>query len=406
MLPYGTDAPIYHLPIGTILMIVTNVVCFFAHGELDVDSPWVLQFGVFPRLLQWLSSMFSHFGLVHLIGNMYFLFVYGFIVEGKLGWRRFITLYISIGLVAAAVTQLLMWPFSGDVAAGASCAIMGLMAVCLIWAPKNELSVIFILPTFFFLYPRAFLFDITIFAYSLFYVGYELFWFAILHGIFDFRMSTPALHLIGFGCGLGAGVVYVKRDWVDCENWDLFAVLSGTYGRYGDELTTVGAHADTKLLFGKEVDVSGKALPEDAPEMRGNLPPALDGVVRLIDSGQLMEASEALFSLQMGNEDNQLNESYLRNLARGLHDGDAFDEAEYFLEEYDQRFEKRADWCRVRLAHLKLHQRGQPRAAMSFLKRVRLSQLTPEQQEKAKRTVARAKKMIKAGVEDRVDDFG
>ena len=37
-------------------------------------------------------------------------------------------------------------------------------------------------------------------------------------------------HLIGAAIGFVVGTVLLKQRWVDCENWDLFAVINGTYG--------------------------------------------------------------------------------------------------------------------------------------------------------------------------------
>src|SRR5262245_50368908 len=126
-IPYGTDAPIYHWPFATVGLIVVNVVLFFAvpvfqpppsttitieepEGDLDPDmaldgdshhdeatkkilsalspswysrqglSLWLGQ-GLHPS--QWLTHNFLHAGLIHLIGNMIFLWAYGIVVEGK-----------------------------------------------------------------------------------------------------------------------------------------------------------------------------------------------------------------------------------------------------------------------------------------------------------------------------------
>ena len=122
----------------------------------------------------------------------------GFIVEGKLGWRRFVRLYLSLGLIDSVLTQLIMLPAS---AVGASSAIMGLMAICLVWAPRNELSL-----AFWFLF-RLFLFEVSIFADAMFYIAWETLWLVT----FQFQMSTPALHLIGIMVGFAAGTLYVKK---------------------------------------------------------------------------------------------------------------------------------------------------------------------------------------------------
>ena len=49
--------------------------------------------GIHP--LQWLTNIFLHAGFFHLVGNMIFLWTFGFVVEGKLGWLPFTALYLA-----------------------------------------------------------------------------------------------------------------------------------------------------------------------------------------------------------------------------------------------------------------------------------------------------------------------
>lgn len=400
MIPYSTDAPIYHPPIGTGLLIAANVICFIVHGPLVPEHPWVLEFGSPPNPLEWLSSMFAHDGVLHLVGNMYFLAAFGLIVEGKLGLKRFVQLYLVLGLTDSALTQLMMWPFDGTGSVGASSAIMGLMALCLIWAPKNEFSVFMILPMPLYFF-RIFMFDVSILVYCILFILKELFWLMV----FQFHMSTPALHMIGITVGAIAGTIYVKRGWVDCENWDLFAVMAGTHGRFGDESTTVGSHADASLLFGKDVDVAGLVLPEGGPRRVGKHDGKVDRARQLIDKGQFIEASEVMFSLQLSNVEDQLDETRLGRLGTDLHNAHMFEEAEFFLEEYTSRFPSKADWSRLRLAHMQLAQHRRPRAALEILRKVRLAKLSTGQKKKARKLVEQAKKMIRAGIKDSEDEY-
>ena len=76
-----------------------------------------------------------------------------------------------------------------------------------------------------------------------------------------------------------------------------------------------------------------------------------------------------------------------------------------YLEEYEERFPRRADWCRLRIAHILLHQRKRPSAALRRMKKVRLSQLTEDQQRRARKIVATAKQQVQAGVKDAADEL-
>ena len=99
LIPINTDAPLYHFPYATIGLIFANVVCFAATGfalKPDRLEPWLLQYGEGLNPLEWIPAAFAHGGFMHLIGNMFFLWGFGLVVEGKLGWKRFIPLYFAM----------------------------------------------------------------------------------------------------------------------------------------------------------------------------------------------------------------------------------------------------------------------------------------------------------------------
>ena len=99
MIPYATDAPIYHWPKATVALIVINTLVFgFTIGMNDEQiTPWLLTYGNGLHPLQWVSSLFLHAGLMHLIGNMIFLWSFGLVVEGKVGSLVFLAVYLGIG---------------------------------------------------------------------------------------------------------------------------------------------------------------------------------------------------------------------------------------------------------------------------------------------------------------------
>src|SRR3954469_13816607 len=171
-IPYNPDAPISLLPIGPVGLIVANVVAYVVvalGGYLSPES-WVLAFadGVHPE--QWLLSIFMHAGWMHLIGNMIFLWVFGLVVEGKLGWWRFLCCYLAIGLGVSILEQLITMgvtmPAPGSV--GSSTAIFGIVAMAAIWAPKNDV-------TFFWWFMfRLGTFNIGIATLAVAYIGLEI----------------------------------------------------------------------------------------------------------------------------------------------------------------------------------------------------------------------------------------
>jgi len=225
-IPYNTDAPLYHLPISTVGLIAVNTLVFIASAQAETQdvAPWILQFGEGLHPLQWISNNFMHADFMHLLGNMFFLWGFGLVVEGKLGWWRFLLLYLSIGVIHGFVIQVAMLGSSGGGALGASGVIFGLMAIALIWAPKNEMSC-------FIWFVTARLVDVPITVFA----GVYLLWQFTIAMLTRFSMSSAMLHLTGAGIGAIFGVVLLKRNLVDCEGWDLFAVRAGREGERRDK---------------------------------------------------------------------------------------------------------------------------------------------------------------------------
>jgi len=254
MIPYACNAPLYHRPFGTVTLIVLNVVAYLAavFGRIDVNDGWLLQWGAGVHPLEWVLSIFMHGDPAHLIGNMIFLWVFGLVTEGRVGLARFLACYLAIGVGQSAIEQFVMSWYNGDSpgSMGASSAIYGLMAMACVWAPMNEVSVLWF--TFIRFYPITLTFEITIGVLSAFYVGYEILLLLITGG----QAGSSWLHLGGVLMGLPLGVVLLKTGVVDGEDWDLFAVMSGCYGadakeareKAGPDPAKLAARANAKLV--------------------------------------------------------------------------------------------------------------------------------------------------------------
>ena len=225
LLPIRTAAPIYHWPYVTVSMIVLNLVLFVltGFGESQQIFPWSLHFGNGLIPYQWVTCNFMHLGFSHVIGNMVALWSFGLVVEGKLGWWRYLLVYLGIGILVSAILQIAMLHSEGS-AAGASGIIFGLLAMTLVWAPKNEYGILFFF--WFAFVVRAMVFDLSILNFSLLYLGLQL----VIAIVTGFVMSSEIIHLTGAAVGLACGIILLKLDLVDCENWDVFAVLSNTHG--------------------------------------------------------------------------------------------------------------------------------------------------------------------------------
>ncbi len=389
-LPVGTDAPIYHRPFATVGLIVANVVTFVLTRGGTAEEGWLLTFGQGLHPPEWVASAFLHFGIFHLLGNMVFLWTFGLIVEGKLGWWRFLTLYLSLCAMDGAVTQTLMLGYDGIIpgAGGASGVIYALMAMALVWAPKNCIDVVMVFG--FGVWMRVISFDVTILMFALFYIGLDVL-FAMLAG---FSMGTPLLHVLGAVVGFPVGVFLLLRKQVDCEGWDLFSVWQGKHLR--------GGFGEPYLERSAVVRRAGPAhgpTSDGAPVPRKSAGPKkrLSQVRKLVGNGQALAAWTAYRDLRAVSEA-RLDADTLRTLIDELHRERDWPAAVTLLEEYVERFPQGTTRARLMLAGLLVREQRRPRAALRVLEAVTGEQLTPEQQDYVQTVRITAERQIDEGV--------
>ena len=150
--PYKDDNPRVLFPFVTYGIIGLNIFVFWAQFFVYGNERLISTFAFVPyefKLFTIFTSMFMHGGLMHIIGNMWFLYIFGDKVESILGHVRFLLFYLFCG-IGAAVAQFLIQPDSTTPMVGASGAIAGVLGAYMIKFPKarvHVLAVIFIFIT-------------------------------------------------------------------------------------------------------------------------------------------------------------------------------------------------------------------------------------------------------------------
>ncbi len=154
MLPIRDDQPRYSTPWVNGFLIGLNLVIFFFEFTLDPRSLDLLarQFGVVPShlvaflsgspkyslldvVLPFFTSMFLHGSWMHVIGNVWFLYIFGDNVEDCLGHFKYLVFYIFVGLIAMA-TQVMVSLHSTVPTLGASGAIAGVLGAYFVLYPR------------------------------------------------------------------------------------------------------------------------------------------------------------------------------------------------------------------------------------------------------------------------------
>jgi membrane associated rhomboid family serine protease len=183
LIPLKDNIPTVHAPIVTVALIVLNIgmYFFFQHGDISIGEPSgrdyrenVVEYGSIPyeithpgeqcvapgagaeactdrdtglasTWLTLLTSMFMHGGLLHLGGNMLFLWIFGNNVEDSMGPVKFVLFYVLGGLAADAA-QILVDTSSEIPTIGASGAVAGVLGGYLLLFPRARVvTLVFII---------------------------------------------------------------------------------------------------------------------------------------------------------------------------------------------------------------------------------------------------------------------
>jgi len=171
MIPLRDDQPRFSTPFVTYFLIGLNSVIFLLESALTPESFKALlyQFGMISAnitgyvsgsgrlglaavLLPALTSMFLHGSWMHVIGNMWFLWIFGDNIEDHLGHFTYLVFYLASG-IGAAFTQVILNPHSVVPTVGASGAIAGVLGAYFVLYPRARVLIWF--PIFFMFYLPA-----------------------------------------------------------------------------------------------------------------------------------------------------------------------------------------------------------------------------------------------------------
>ncbi|MHB0915901.1 MAG: rhomboid family intramembrane serine protease [Thermoleophilia bacterium] len=179
MLPFKDNIPTERFPLITVVFIAMNVLVYFffelpnigtllqqakffgdyamtpcvvSGAQCDLGAaPEAVAVGLanrtFPAVLSLFSSMFLHGDLLHLGGNMLFLWIFGNNVEDSMGKSRFIVFYLLCGLIASAA-QIAVEPTSAIPNVGASGAIAGVLGAYILLYPRARVTTLVFLFVF------------------------------------------------------------------------------------------------------------------------------------------------------------------------------------------------------------------------------------------------------------------
>ena len=387
-IPYGTDAPIYHRPIITIAMIVLNYIAYvmfaaspFGAINHEQAEAYMLAIGSGLHVHQWLTNNFLHGNFIHYLFNMLFLWVFGLVIEGKLGPFKMLAVYLGIGVLYGATTQILMLGHEPTYCLGASAIIFGLAMMSLIWAPRNTIEGVLLV---WFIFARFKHFEMKISTMVVLALALQIAMLYLLGG----GLSSELLHLTGAAIGLVVGLVMLKTKLVDCEDWDIFSVWSGKNTMQDDERRRLEENKPANIKRRAEKRQKRQNLLSEEIELALNNQTPLPAFI-------ITQRKEKEFS------DWSLPQPLHLKLIQQLLAGKHWTEAISSMRQYVERHQEQVAFVRLMLAQALLTQ-NKPSAAMKVLDGIVLEGLGAEKQSAIPKIRKKAEAMHQKNLEEGV----
>jgi membrane associated rhomboid family serine protease len=207
LIPYRVDVPIRRWPIANFVILALLLICYVIEPASIPNigqgvEPYVLARG---NPLGLIGHIFLHGGIVHLAGNMLFLWVFGNAVCVRVGNLAYPFIFLALGAVAGLAHLSL----NGAPAIGASGAISGIVGMFLVWFPTHYMSV----------------FYLWIFGVGTFQI--RSYWMILLWLAFDILGAALGwsgvaywAHVGGFAAGFGLAALLLKLGRVRMEPYE------------------------------------------------------------------------------------------------------------------------------------------------------------------------------------------
>jgi membrane associated rhomboid family serine protease len=221
ILPYRTSIIPRRTPYVNYAIIAVNVLIFLLEFQLNTQTgkielrPWVSYFMLHyrPHRWQFITYAFLHASLLHIIGNMFFLYLFGNNVNDKLGNVGYLAFYLA-GAVFSGIGHNLM---STAPVLGASGAVAAVTGAYLVLFPQTLISVFW---WFFF-------FINTIQLPALYFIAFKLIiWDNIIEPKFGPPISIAyGAHLSGYAFGIAAMIGLLATGLITTSNFDLWAMI-------------------------------------------------------------------------------------------------------------------------------------------------------------------------------------
>ena len=214
ILPIRTSIRPQRTPYANYAIITINVIIFIAQQVVTRIDPALVQRFVLnpehPQLYQFITYAFMHGGLLHIIGNMFFLWLFGNNVNDKLGHIGYLCFFLA-GAIFSGVGHALL---GGASVLGASGAVAAVTGAFLVLFPQSLITVFYWL----------FFFIDTIEVPAIYFIGFKL---IVWDNMIERSVSHIAYdaHLSGYAFGALSITALLAMGFIKSNNLDLWSFI-------------------------------------------------------------------------------------------------------------------------------------------------------------------------------------
>ncbi|MFH1371445.1 MAG: rhomboid family intramembrane serine protease [Planctomycetota bacterium] len=231
LLPIRTSIRPSRTPYANYALIAVNTAIFFLtywpHRETaEVLRPWaqhLMLTPVSPHLWQFVTYAFLHGGLLHIFGNMFFLYIFGNNVNDKLGNFGYVCFYLAGGVFSAVGHTLL----NSNPVLGASGAVAAVTGAYLVFFPQTLITIVY-----------WFIIIGTMDVPALYFIAFKM---IILDNIIARYTPNVAYdaHLAGYAFGIIASLLLLATRLTTTSHFDLWAMIKqwNRRRRYRDSIS-------------------------------------------------------------------------------------------------------------------------------------------------------------------------
>jgi membrane associated rhomboid family serine protease len=207
ILPLGTSVGISRFPVVTVCLVLVNILIFVLQSVSGNIVNTFMNFGLTPsriaegkNLWSIFTHMFLHGGLLHLLGNMFFLWIFARAIEDTIGRWKFLGGYLLMGLIAGLV--FLLSNLDGELpGVGASGAISGILGAFLVFYPYSTITT-FVIQTILY---------IPTWLYVGVWIGFQFLYLAIYSAFGGCSCVAISAHIGGFFAGVILARFFKKK---------------------------------------------------------------------------------------------------------------------------------------------------------------------------------------------------